>query len=114
MAVVLLRLKLAIQRRARGRGGVGQRVWFVLGWVIALVLGLAAGGAVAAASAVRDGQADLGVLLVFTIVFAGWLLGPVLLPGVGDQTVDPAKLEQTDEATQLCRQVAEFARARKK
>ena len=94
MAVVLLRLKLAIQRRARGRGGLGQRVWFVLAWVIALVLGVAAGGAVAAASSARDGQGDLGILLIFTAVFAGWLLVPVLLPALGDQTVDPAKLEQ--------------------
>jgi ABC-2 type transport system permease protein len=69
-------------------------VWFVLAWVIALVLGIAAGGAVAAASSARDGQGDLGILLVFTAVFAGWLLVPVLLPGLGDQTVDPAKLEQ--------------------
>jgi ABC-2 type transport system permease protein len=94
VAIVLLRLKLAIQRRARGRGGLGQRVWFVLAWVIALVLGIAAGAAVAAASSVGGGQGDLGVLLIFTTVFGGWLLVPVLLPGLGDQTVDPAKLEQ--------------------
>ncbi|MGA7689574.1 MAG: hypothetical protein WCA29_10145 [Jiangellales bacterium] len=94
MAVVLLRLKLSLQRRSRGRGGAAQRVWFVVGWLLALVLGTAAGAALAAADSARDSQSDLGVLLVFTGVFVGWLLFPVVLPGLADQTVDPEKLEQ--------------------
>ena len=94
MAVVLLRLKLAIQRRSRGRGGLAQRVWFVLGWLLALILGVAAGAAVAAADSARDDRGDLGIVLVFTGVFLVWALVPVLLPGIGDQTVDPEKLEQ--------------------
>ena len=94
MAVVLLRLKLAIQRRSRGRGSAAQQVWFVLAWLLAVVLGVGVGGIVGLADSSRSGGGDLAVLLIFTVVFLGWLLTPLLMPGLSDETVDPERLEQ--------------------
>jgi ABC-2 type transport system permease protein len=94
VAVVLLRLKLAIQRRAWGHGGTGQRLAFVFGWLLALVLGLGAGDLVAFLDSSRDGLGDLALVLLLTVVFVSWVLIPVVMPGISDQTVDPARLEQ--------------------
>lgn len=94
MAVVLLQLKLAIQRRAVGRGGGAQRAWFVAGWVLALVLGIATGSVVDRLASARDGLGDLGLVLILSVVFLGWVLTPLLMPGLGDETVDPERLEQ--------------------
>jgi ABC-2 type transport system permease protein len=94
VAVVLVRLKLAIQRRSWGHGGTGQRLAFVFGWLLALVLGLGAGELVAFLDSSRDGLGDLALVVLLTVVFLGWVLIPVVLPGITDQTVDPARLEQ--------------------
>jgi len=93
VALVLVRLKLAIQRRSLGRSGLSQRLWFVLTWLLALVLGLGVGALVAASDSARLGQGDLAVVMVLTALFLGWVLIPLIIP-VGDQTVDPARLEQ--------------------
>ena len=94
MALVLLRLRLAILRRGRGSGGAAQRVWFLLSWVIALVLGLGVGGMTALAASSPGPSGDLLVVLVTTVVFLAWLISPILLPGLADEVVDPARLEQ--------------------
>lgn len=94
MAVVLLQLKLAIQRRALGRGGGSQRAWFVAGWLLALVLGIAEGAVVDRLASARDGLGDLGLVLALSGMFLGWVLTPLLMPGLGDETVDPERLEQ--------------------
>ena len=94
MAVVLLQLKLAIQRRSFGHGGTGQRLAYVGGWLLALVLGLGTGAVVAFLDSSRDGLGDLALVGLLTVVFLGWVLVPVVMPGLGDQTVDPARLEQ--------------------
>ena len=94
MAGVLLQLKLAIQRRSFGHGGTAQRAAYVGGWLLAVVLGLGAGAVVALLDASRDGLGDLALVSLLTLVFLGWVLVPVVMPGIGDQTVDPARLEQ--------------------
>jgi hypothetical protein len=94
VAVVLLQLKLAIQRRALGRGGSAQRAWFVASWVLALVLGVAAGAVIETLASARDGLGDLGLVLLLSVVFLGWVLTPLLMPGLSDETVDPQRLEQ--------------------
>lgn len=94
MAVILLQLKLAIQRRALGRGGGAQRAWFVAGWVLALVLGIAAGSVIETLASARDGLGDLGLVLILSVVFLGWVLTPLLMPALSDETVDPQRLEQ--------------------
>ena len=62
MALVLLQLKLAIQRRSLGRSGGGQRAWYVLGWVLALVLGLGAGALVERMASADNQLGELGLL----------------------------------------------------
>ena len=94
MAVVLVQLKLAIQRRSLGRNGGGQRALFVAGWVLALALGLAAGAVVDQMASQRTGLGDLTLVILLTVLFVGWVVMPVVLPGIGDDTVDPEKLEQ--------------------
>ena len=94
MAVVLLQLKLAIQRRALGHGGGGQRALYVGGWLLALLLGLGAGAVVARLASEGGGLGDLGLVLVLTFVFLGWVLAPIVLPGISDETVDPSRLAQ--------------------
>jgi ABC-2 type transport system permease protein len=94
VAVVLLQLKLAIQRRSFGHGGTGQRIAYVGGWLLALVLGLGSGAVVAFLDESRDGLGDLALVGLLTVVFLGWVLVPVVMPGLGDETVDPARLEQ--------------------
>ncbi len=92
MAFVLVRLRLALQRGSRENSA--QRLWFVLSWLIGLGAGLVGGAFVAGADAARDGRGELTVLAVFTVIFLGWFLGPILVPAATDQTVDPARLEQ--------------------
>ena len=94
MAVVLLQLKLAIQRRALGHGGGGQRALYVGGWLLALLLGLGAGAVVAVLASVGGGLGDLGLVIMLTGVFLGWVLVPIVLPGISDETVDPSRLAQ--------------------
>ena len=94
MAVVLVQLKLAIQRRSLGHNGGGQRALYVAGWVLALALGLGAGGVVDQMTSQRTGLGDLTLVILLTVLFVGWVVIPVILPGVGDDTVDPEKLEQ--------------------
>ncbi|MFW2335897.1 hypothetical protein [Ilumatobacter sp.] len=93
MALVLVRLKLTIQRRTFGRGGTTQRVLYLAGWTLGLVLGLAVGAAVASFDA-HDGGGELALVGLTTVLFAGWVLLPLMIPVAGDQTVDPAYLEQ--------------------
>jgi len=88
----LVRLKLAIARGSRDRPA--RRVWFVLSWLVALGVGLFGGGIIAGADAARDGRGDLTVIAIFTVIYLGWLLVPVLAPDAVDQTVDPERLEQ--------------------
>jgi hypothetical protein len=94
VALVILRLKLAILRRGRGRGGAAQRVWFILSWAVTVVLGLAVGGSLAAAASMPGPRGDLVVVVVGSLVVLAWVLTPVLAPGLSDQVVDPARLEQ--------------------
>lgn len=94
MAVVLVALKLAIQRRSLGRNGGGQRALYVAGWVLALALGLGAGAVVDQMASQRTGLGDLTLVMLLTVLFVGWVVMPVILPGISDDTVDPEKLEQ--------------------
>lgn len=93
MALVLVQLRLAIQRRALGHHGGAQRAFYVGGWVLALVLGLGLGAVVDRMASAGGGLGDLALLLILTLIFLGWVLSPILLPGAGDQTVDPQRLE---------------------
>lgn len=94
MALVLVRLKLAIQRHTLGRGGPAQRAWFVLVWVAALVGGMCGGLLVAGAEDLREALPDSAVLLTFTAVFLAWITLPLIVPDSGDNSVDPETLAQ--------------------
>jgi len=84
VAAVLLRLRLAIQRHGRG-----STVWVT--WSIAAVLGLAGAGLVGFLESLDNG--DALVLMVFFVLFIGWVVLPVTVPALQDQTVDPQRLE---------------------
>jgi magnesium-transporting ATPase (P-type) len=62
--------------------------------VLAAVLGIAAGSVVDMLASARDGLGDLGLVLILSVVFLGWVLTPLLMPGLSDETVDPQRLEQ--------------------
>jgi ABC-2 type transport system permease protein len=94
MAIVLLRLKLTLQRRALGRGGTTQRLLFVGAWLLALVLGLATAATVGFLDSSRSGLGDLALLIILTVIFIGWVLLPIVMPVAQDQTLNPALLEQ--------------------
>lgn len=92
MALVLLRLRLAIARRNRGSGNRAQ-LYFATSWVLGGVGGLLAGmgNAVLVSS---GGRADLFVLAVFFLVSIPWVVGPIVEPTLADGIVDPQRLEQ--------------------
>ena len=92
MALVLVRLKLALQRRALGGSGIAQRIGFALGWLVALVLGFSVGAVVAEFSARLPAPGDLALLIVLSLVFVGWVVTPILMPGSADQMADPERL----------------------
>ncbi|MCB0911660.1 MAG: hypothetical protein KDB60_08600 [Propionibacteriaceae bacterium] len=92
MALVLLRLRLTIARRARGKGN-GAQLYFATSWVLGLVGGLLAGmgtGALVTAG----GPGDLLLLVAFSSIFFPWVIGPIVEPTLADGTVDPQRLEQ--------------------
>lgn len=92
MALVLLRLRLAIARRTRGTGN-GAQLYFATSWVLGLVGGLLAGmgtGALVTAG----GPGDLLLLVCFSSILLPWLIGPIVEPTLADGTVDPKRLEQ--------------------
>lgn len=94
MALVLVRLRLALARHGTGRSGGSERAWFMASWALGLVLGLATGAVVAELESSRSGPGDVGVVALLTIVWLGWVVLPVVLPALADTTVDPARLEQ--------------------
>ncbi|MER7070565.1 hypothetical protein [Terrabacter sp. NPDC000476] len=92
MALALIRLRVAIQRRSRGRDGLGQRWSYALSWLVALAAGLAIGSAVASLETSRAPLAEFAVICVFTVIFVVWVVTPVLVPTLADRTVDPEVL----------------------
>ncbi|MFV0286164.1 MAG: hypothetical protein ACK5IM_07215 [Demequina sp.] len=89
MALVLLRLRLAISRRAYTRWG-GQFLWVAVWWALGLV------GLVVGAGLVLVSTLDGGMAVVVPSVAAwwfGWLLLPMASPSLQDQSVDPERLE---------------------
>ncbi|MGC3993015.1 MAG: hypothetical protein QM779_02610 [Propionicimonas sp.] len=92
MALVLLRLRLAIARRSRGHGS-GAQLYFAASWVIGGVGGLLAGlGSAVLVSG--DGAGDLLLLVSFFSIFLPWVIGPIVEPTLADGVVDPQRLEQ--------------------
>ncbi len=92
MALVLLRLRLAIARRTRGTGNAAQ-LYLATSWVVGSVGGLLA-GTVSAALVTVGGTADLLLLVGFWAVFLPWVVGPIVEPTLADGAVDPELLEQ--------------------
>lgn len=92
MAVVLLRLRLAIARRARGTSNAAQ-LYVATAWVLGGVGGLLVGTGSAALLA-GDGYGDLLLLAGFCSIFLPWVVGPIVEPTLADGVVDPARLEQ--------------------
>ena len=89
MVGVFVRLKLRLLRRGVTRSGLVGIVLFLLMWIMAVALGVGAGlgaGALIAASA----DPVLMTSLVFTMVFALWLVVP-LFTGSLDETLDPRR-----------------------
>lgn len=92
MALVLVRLRLLIARRARGVGD-GAQLYFASSWVLGGVGGLLA-GMVTSTLVSGGGYADLLVVLGFCSIFLPWLIGPIVEPTLADGVVDPQRLEQ--------------------
>lgn len=92
MALVLLRLRLAIARRSRGQGHAAQ-LYLATSWVLGGVGGLLAGMSMATLVS-GNGAGDLLVLAGFNAVFLPWVIGPVVEPTLADGVVDPKRLEQ--------------------
>jgi ABC-2 type transport system permease protein len=93
VALVLARLRIAIQFGAVRSSGVGGVVTFLGSWL----LGIAAGVGGAWLVAMLDAAGGLGeffVSLLFVVVFVLWILVPVTLPIGGGDVIDPAVLEQ--------------------
>lgn len=93
MALVLLQLRLAISRRARGAGGQRAALYLATSWVLGGVGGLLSGSVIAAL--VSAGPAlGLLVLLGLTAISLAWVVGPIVEPTLADGVVDPERLEQ--------------------
>lgn len=93
MAVVLARLKLALQIGGARASGLGIAV-FALAWALGILGGLAGGFLVAALDSGASPFGDLLVLLLFVAVFGAWLVLPIATPVPTSNIIDPAVLEQ--------------------
>ncbi len=92
MALVLLRLRLAIAGRSRGRGNAAQ-LYFATTWVLGSIGGLIAGMFIATLVS-GSGYGDLLLLALFCSIFIPWVVGPIVEPTLADGVVDPQRLEQ--------------------
>ena len=92
MALVLLRLRLAIARRSRGTGNAAQ-LYLATSWVLGGISGLLAGMSIATILS-GSGAGDLLLLAAFCAVFLPWVIGPIVEPTLADGVVDPRRLEQ--------------------
>ena len=93
MALVLARLRLAIQIGGARTSGLGVAV-FVLGWALGIIVGLCGGVLVAALDSGVSPFGDLLVMLLFIALFGGWLVLPIATPVPTANIIDPAVLEQ--------------------
>lgn len=92
MALVLLRLRLVIAGRSRGRSDAA-RLYFATTWVVGSVGGLLA--CMFTATMVSGGGfGDLLLLAMFASIFVPWVVGPIVEPTLADGVVDPQRLEQ--------------------
>jgi len=92
VALVLLRLRLTIARRARGNGN-GAQLYFATSWVLGGVGGLLA-GMFSAFLVSGEGPGDLLLVSAFCAIFLPWVVGPIVEPTLADGVVDPQRLEQ--------------------
>jgi ABC-2 type transport system permease protein len=92
MALVVLRLKLALQRRAWGGSGVTQRVGFVVRWLVALLGGIAVAELVEWSQELSGEIGAPVLVLLLTLIYVSWVALPVLVPGLADASVDPLRL----------------------
>lgn len=93
MALVLARLRLALQLGGARRSG-GGIVVFALGWALGVVVGLCGGALVAALDSGVTPIGDLLVLMLFVAVFGGWIVLPLATPVPTANIIDPTVLEQ--------------------
>jgi len=92
VALVLLRLRLAIAGRSRGRSNAA-RLYFAVTWAVGGVAGLVA--CMFTATVVSGGGfGDLLLLAMFASIFIPWVVGPIVEPTLADGVVDPQRLEQ--------------------
>lgn len=92
MALVLVRLRLIMASRNRGKS-TGANAYYVTSWVVGVLFGLLAAFA-AAAFATESSLGDALLLGGFVALSFPWLMGPILEPTLADGTVDPLRLEQ--------------------
>jgi ABC-2 type transport system permease protein len=93
MVGVLVRLRLALLRRARGTGPTA-RLWYGATWLLGLLVGGAVGAGVALLlRADPGGFAGIALaVLALTVAFA-WVVIPILVPALANQAIDPARLD---------------------
>ncbi len=92
MVGLLVRLKLRLLVAGLRRGKAGAIVTFVLALVAAAVVGLGLGGALFALQAIVSVEdRTLGVVGAMTLVWLGWVLGPLVL-AASDGTLEADRL----------------------
>jgi hypothetical protein len=94
LAIVLVKLRFAIQRGARRRDGVGARARYALGWILGSTLGALAGLGTAGLLGWREPVGGVLALLATTVLFVAWLLAPIMMPAFAGGVIDPGRLEQ--------------------
>ena len=91
MALVLVRLKLALLRAALARADIRGTVGFVFAGVLAAAFGVLGGFLLALLRFVNDDAATTATTAAFAIVLLIWTLGPVVTLG-SDGTLPPERL----------------------
>ena len=91
MALVIVRLKLALLRGALSGGRVGAVVGVVLAFVVALGVGALGGLLFVAARFTRPAVATDIAVAGFTLLFFVWVLGPIIT-AASDGTLPPERL----------------------
>lgn len=92
MAFVLFRLGLALHFGSLKRAGGVHRVGFVVGWLAAVVVGVAGAELMRFLAGAGLPTFDVLVVMLHTAVFIGWAVTPLALPDLVDSTVDPEAL----------------------
>ena len=92
MAWVFVRLKLALLRGGFSTSRASL-VLYTIGTVVSIALGIAVGALLTGLFSKGTVTGAAFTLVLFTLVWLMWIVGPMLNSSQGDQTLDPSRLE---------------------